>query len=399
MLEKYHSDISDFQPVFVNVVKKIINLLVQVYLEDAERQVIDGTAKDEKIYQDIIDETNLNLKMKLTSRYAKLLKTVLLRPVWRKGALDLDLLTPDILDVEWDETPEQLSKIMITLYPANGKYKEIEYSLWTPETYQRLDYKGNIIETEQNPYGVLPFVPVWDSYPGTGSFWLPGGDDIILAQEAINKRLVDLMLVLEMQGFGIPVGKLLTDSGKLEIGPRSVVEINNPDGEFSFQKSNAPIQQIINAIQFLISQLAITNGLSAEVLSVKPTQQSGIARLASNVELQTLQKEQRSLFARYEKQLFNMMKIVWNTHNATNKISEKARLKLDLYDSRPVMAPDKQAELWKAELDMGITSRTDLLIYKNPDLSRKDAKRKLKEIDEENKQFNLSPNQGVKPEE
>ena len=63
------------------------------------------------------------------------------------------------------------------------------------------------------------------------------------------------------------------------------------------------------------------------------------------------------------------------------------------------MSPDKQAELWQAELEMGTLSRTDILMLKNPDLSKEDAIKKLAEIQAENKTFNTSPDQGAKPEE
>jgi hypothetical protein len=93
-----------------------------------------------------------------------------------------------------------------------------------------------------------------------------------------------------------------------------------------------------------------------------------------------------------------MFRIVWNTHN-TKKISDKARLKIDFFDPRPVMSPDKMTELWAQELEMGTISRTDILMLKNQDLSREDAIQKLAEIQEENEKFKLSPDQGAKPEE
>lgn len=397
-LEKHHADPDAFTPVFFNVVKKIINQLAMVYMADAQREV-DGTDQDQEIFTEITESANLNLKMKTASRYCQLTKTIMLRPVWRQGKMDIDILSGDILDIEIGDTVEQLKTVMVTHYPQSGESKDIEYSLWTDETYKRLDYNGNVLQAEPNPYGTIPMVPIWDSYPATGGFWLPGGEDLVSVQSTINQKLTDLMLVIEFQGFGVPVAKGLPVGGKLQIGPNTAIEIENPEGSFTFEKTNSPIKQILESIDFLSKNLAITNGLSAASMSVKPTQESGLSRISGSAELQELRKDQISLFGRYERQLFNMFRVVWNVHNASRKISDKARLKIDFFDPRPVMSPDKQAELWQAELEMGTLSRTDILMLKNPDLSKEDAIKRLAEIQAENRTFNTSPNQGAKPEE
>ena len=398
-LEKHHADPDAFTPVFFNVVKKIINQLSMVYMADATREIV-GSAQDQAIFAEIVESANLNLKMKTASRFTQLLKTIMLRPVWRQGKMDLDILTGDILDVEIGDTVEQLKTVMVSLYPQSGESKDIEYSLWTDETYTRLDYNGNILQTEPNPYLAIPMVPVWNSYPATGGFWLPGGEDLVSCQSTINERLVNLMLVLEYQGMGIPIARGLPPGGNLKIGPNIAVEIENPEGSLTFEKTNAPIQAILNSIQFLITQLALTNGLSAASMSVKPTQESGLSRISGSAELTELRKDQISLFGRYERQLFNMFRTVWNVHNPTKKISDTARLKIDFFDPRPVMSPDKQAELWAAELEMGTISRTNILMLKNPDLSKEDANKKLAEIQAENQTFNLSsPGTLSQPEE
>ena len=397
-LEKHHADPDAFTPVFFNVCKKIINQLSMVYMADATREV-DGTDQDKAIFNKIVDSSNLNLKMKTASRYTQLLKTICLRPIWRQGKMDLDIITGDILDVETGDSPEHLERVMVTHYPQSGESKDIEYSLWDAETYRRMDYNGNTLESAQNPYQIIPFVPIWASYPATGSFWAAGGNDLISVQSTINQKLTDLMLVLEYQGFGVPVAKGLPTGGRLQIGPNTAVEIENPEGSFEFQKTNAPIQQILNSIEFLAKNLAISNGLSAASMSVKPTQESGLSRISGSAELTELRKDQISLFGRYERQLFNMFRTVWNAHNPTKKISENARLKIDFFDPRPVMSPDKQAELWAAELAMGTISRTDILMLKNPDLSKEDAINKLAEIQAENKTYNTSPTEAQNQEE
>jgi hypothetical protein len=392
-LTLHYADPDAFSPAFFNVVKKIVNQLAMIYLADAEREV-DGTERDKAIFKEIVESTSLNPKMKTCSRYTQLLKTTMLRPVWRKGKMDLDVLTGDILDVIISDTPEQLEQVLITHYPQSGETKDITYSLWSDETFRKLDYNGNTLETMPNPYKVIPMVPVWDSYPVGTSFWLAGGDDLINIQSAVNEKLTDLLLVIRQQGFGQAVIKGVPEQGSnMQVGPGTTIEIPDPAGDFFYAKTNAPIQSILNAIDFMVKQLAVSNGLPASSLSVKPTQESGLARISGNRELEELRRDQISLFNSYEKRLFNMFRIVWNVHNPGRKITETARLKVDFYDPKPTLSPDKEVEKWEKELEMGTISRVDILMIKNPDLSREDAQQKLEEIRLENETFKPSPPQ------
>jgi len=383
MLIKHHTEPDLFEPCFFNIIKKIINQLAQVYLQDAKRSLADATEQDKVAYLAMVQSSNLNVKMKLADRYTKLLKTILLRPIWRNDrGMDLDILTGDVLDVMVGDVPDELQQVMVTHYPENGKINDVTYSLWSAESFTRLDHNKNVLSKEPNIYGVVPFIPVWDSYPATGSFWLPGGNDLVSVQEAIALKLTDLMLVIEYQGFGTPVMKGMPAGGKMAMGPHNAIECG-VDGDFTYAKSNAPIKAILESIQFLAQQAALTNGLSAASMSTKPTQESGLSRISGSAELMELRKDSISLFGRYERQLFDMQKLIWNTHN-DKKISDNARLRIDFHDPVPVLSPDKQAELWKAELDMGTLSRLDIIMQKNSDLSREDAQIKLKEIQDEN---------------
>ena len=183
-------------------------------------------------------------KLKLASRYTKLLKTTMLRPVWRNGKLDLDILTPDILDVEYGDTPEDLQAVIITHYPDSGKPEDMTFTRWTREVVETLNYHKQVTASEHNPYNILPFVPVWDRTP-TGNFWLEGGDDLITCQDAINERITDLTYICRMQGFGQPwISGFETKSG----GPRTTevylgpgrVQVLPKDGAMGFASTNAP---------------------------------------------------------------------------------------------------------------------------------------------------------------
>ena len=397
-LAKHHNDPDVLTPTYFNLVKKLCNNLAMAYLSNPTREVV-GTKRDQQIYQHIIESSKLDVKMKVVSRYAKLLKTLLIRPIWRDGKIELDVLTGDILDILTANTVEKLERVMITNYPQSGKQNDINYSVWDKDIFRRLDHNGNEIEVEENPYKLLPFIPIWDSWPCAGTFWMPGGDDLINCQEAVNARLTELQLTLRYQAFGVAVSKGMSDGTVREVGPNSVIEIQDPEGSFEYKKTHSPIAAMLEAIEFLSKNLAITNGLPAQSMSIKATQESGLAKISGNRELEESRRDQLSLFSTFEKELFTMNKIIWNYHNPNRKLSEESRLKIDFADPKPVLDPLKQVESFEKELNMGTKSRTDILMIQNPDLSKEDAQVKLQEIIDENKQFNNSPDEALNTEE
>lgn len=373
-------------PVSVNVVKKIVRALAMVYLQDATR-IVNGTEQDAEIYSAIEDSAALPVKLKQANRYQKLLGTLLLRPVWRDGTMDLDVLTPDILDVQTGNSPEDLQAVIVTLYDDSGDSGQVQYSMWTAEEYRLIDHRGNVITSEPNPYGVLPFIPIWNS-PATESFWLEGASDLMMIQDAINQRLSDLFYTLQFQGFGVGYvrGANIDGSEVLTVGPGSMMTLPE-NGELGFATPNAPIDASLAAIEFLVKYAAITNGLPAGTMSTDPTDESGIAKIVGNRELEELRRDDIAAFARVEEQLFQVFRVVWNVHNPGRQISDTATLTVDFYDPKPTTSALDQLREWEGLLDMGLISPVDIMIERNPDLSRDDAKARLLEIREELEEF------------
>ena len=390
--ERYH-------PVFFNVVGKIVRGLSQVYLADATRDILNGTDQDKAIYAAIETTAQLPAKMKQTNRFTTLCGNVLLRPVWRNGKMDLDVLTGDVLDVFYGDSPETLDAVMIT-HDETGRADEVEYDLWTPETYSRLDSQGNTLKTEPNLYGVLPFVPVFSS-PPTNEFWLQGAADLMAVQDEVNRRLTNLSFTADLQGFGVAVAKGITPGrdGKppdLTFGPGNFLGL--PEGaDFNFAAPNAPIQDILAMIDFLLKQAAITRGLTAASMATNTSQESGVARLAGNVELEEARRDQIANFAGVEAKLFELFRIIWNVHNPHRQMSEAATLRVEFYDPKPVISPLEQVQTWEKQLELGLTTREDILIELNPDLTRKEAEQRLEEIHAKNQKYGGNDHFGYTP--
>lgn len=386
-LNKLFSDSSAMVKVCLNVVKKVINNLAQVYRESPFR-TIEGSDSDKELYNGIIESMALDVKLKQASRYVKLLKTILLRPVWRNERLDLDILTGNILDVETGETPEILTKVLVTDYGVNDRIEEVEYSFWTPEIWQRLDYRGQVIEEAANPYGVLPFLSVFDYPPPSSLFWLPGGDDLISLQEAINLKLTDLLYLLSTQSFGVGYIKGGQGGGSLKVDPGALVELQE-NGEVGFANQQARIEEVVGAIDKIIKWACVSHGLSAGSMSTDPQEASGLSKLVDTRELSEMRSEDVGLWNLYEKRLFQLIRLVWNAHNPTKQLSESATLKVDFCDPKPETDPLSQASAWEKLLGMGVISQVDIALERNPDLqTREEALAYLIQVQEESRELN-----------
>lgn len=373
------------RPVFVNIVKKIVNRLAQVYQQEPKR-TIEGTDQDQAVFKEMARMCSLDMKLKTASRYVKLTKTVILRPVWRNGRMDLDILTPDILDVKTGQSPEELLSVMVTNYGPAERLENITYSVWTAEEWARLDYRGYELESGGNPYGLLPFVPVWDHMP-TVDFWIDGGDDIISLQEAVNERLVDLLHVIRFQAFGVGYIKGRGGESLDSVDPGSLVELPE-NGELGYAATQAQLEETVLAIDKIVKWAAISNGLPASSLSTDPTEESGVSKMVSNMELLEMRRDDVAMFRGYEHRLFDVMRAVWNAHNPTRRISEKARLQIDFYDPSPQVSPKDQAETHDRLLEMGVISQVDVVMERNPDITtREDAMVFLLKLQDEKKRL------------
>jgi len=367
-LQQDFANPSKLQPCFINIVKKIVNQTATVYVEEATRTV-EGSEQDKTLFAEIAEQCQLDNTLKTASKLTKLLKTTLLRVVWRNNRLDLDLLPPHLLDVWVGDSPRDLEAVLVEHPPQDGRVENTTYSRWTPNEWQRLDYRGRVLESGPNPYKVLPFIPLWDGLPGS-DFWLAGGDDLIALQEAVNGKLTDLLHILRFQGFGVGWIKGGEGGGTIQADPGSFVELPE-NGELGFAAPDAPIADVLKSIDQLIKWAAVSNGLPASSLSTEPTDESGISKIVSNSELSEMRRDDIALFRQYEKQLFNLIRIVWNTHNS-KKLSDAATITTDFADPKPDTSDTDKANAWKSLMELGVIGPVDIVMERNPDITTRE---------------------------
>ena len=91
---------------FSNITKEIIDQVSMVYKSHPNRVLLlngePAPEAQEKIYSEMLRQTNIDALMKVVNRFTNLLNTVGVQVVWRDNQLQLDVITPDTFDVIQD---------------------------------------------------------------------------------------------------------------------------------------------------------------------------------------------------------------------------------------------------------------------------------------------------------
>jgi len=214
--------------------------------------------------------------------------------------------------------------------------------------------------------------------------------------------LVDLLHLLYFQSFGVGYIKGNEETGApLSVGPGSLVELP-AHGEIGYTSQKAEISAVVRSIDQLIKWSAMAQGLSASSVSTDPSEASGISKIWDSVELAEMRVEDKLLWSGYEKEIFELIKIVNNTHS-NDKLSESCQLKVNFADpARPTTSPLDEAQAYQTYFGMGVMSPVDIIMQKDKDLrSREEALQRLRQIRSETEELSpikeLAP-QGVKME-
>lgn len=359
----------------INVVKKIVNKRANLYRVAPRRTF---TGMDQKQGEALYRAANADVVLKQALRYTKLLKSGALHVGWRDDHPTLSVVTPNILDVGYDD-PEHPERVIVT--HRGGRPELDTYGDWTATTYTRRDYRGHPIRIEGNPgnvnpYGRLPFVPLFDRHPDD-EFFLPGGDDLIEGQEAINVALSNLWRAVELQAHGQAWATGISAGEALTVGPDRAITLPQ-GGQFGFATPNAPIEEILQALEWVMRQLAATNDVSADVFDLDRKSESGAAKHLEQVDLKEARLDDVDLWRGCEARLWDVLKTVANTHRP-GTVPADAQMRVDFAEMTENLSESERLLNARAKVELGVWSAVDVLRAENPDgyPTREDAEREL----------------------
>ncbi len=360
---------SDFRLFFINLVRKVIDKKSMVF-KVAPVRAFEGWDDDEgrALYEAMAADTVL----KKANRLTKLLKTSMIQVAWDATAdsPSLSVLPPSIIDVVCDDNPAVPTRAIVT--HAAARAQDVTYSDWVPTTYRKVDAVGRPLPIpgnrgNVNPYGVLPFVPLFDREPD-GDFFLAGGDDLIEAQRAVNVALANLWRAIEWQTHGQAYATGYSPDGeRIDFGPHSMITFPDPATKFGFAVPEGNLEPVLQSIEFLVKQTAVANDLAANVFEIDPKAESAAAKNAENRDLLEARQDDVDLWRRYEMRLFEVVKRVTNTHRP-GSIPEAAALSVDFGEIGESLSEKDKLENYQRRIDLGLWSPVDALMSDNPDL-------------------------------
>ena len=106
-------------------------------------------------------------------------------------------------------------------------------------------------------------------------------------------------------------------------------------GKFGFAKPEMPIEDVLKTVEFLLKEVAVANDLPPSTFSVEPQPESGRAKLIESSALIEAREDDVGLWRAYERQLFDLLKTIINTHEP-GTVPEAATIAVDFGEILPV---------------------------------------------------------------
>lgn len=354
-----------FRVFSVNMVRAICDKRASTYRQPPRRTF---TGLDQAAGDALYRAMNADAVLKKASRYLEVSKTVMLQVGWNDDTEQptLSVLTPNVLDV-LGSNPERPERVIVTY--SGDRPEDTAYADWTATSFKRLNHRGAPKPIEgnpgsANPYGVLPFVSWHDRLPDD-EFFIPGGDDLYAAQDALNVGLANLWRAVEHQAHGQAWASGISANEVLQFGPDRAVALPQ-GGQFGFAAPNAPITSILSALEFVLRETAATHGVGSDLFDLSKVAESGSAKHAGRLDLKEVRQDQVAQARAMESRLFSTLKAVVNTHRP-GTIPDDATIGCDFAEQHDQLSEAELLENARSKVDLGAWSPVDVLIAINPD--------------------------------
>jgi hypothetical protein len=365
LIARRFSKPEQFRIFSVNLVRAIVDKRASTYRLPPHRTF---TGVDQATGDALYKAMNADAVLKKASRYLEVSKTVALQVGWNEaaGTPTLSVLTPNVLDVVYSN-PEHPERVIVT-YPGE-RAEDTTFADWTSNGFRVLNHRGASKPVpgnpdNTNPYGVLPFVPWFDRLPDD-SFWLPGGDDLYAAQDAVNFALASLWRAVELHSHGQAWASGVSANEVLQFGPDRAIALPQ-GGQFGFAAPNAPIASILSAIEFVLREMAATYGVGADLFDLSKVAESGSAKHAGRLDLKEVRQDQIAQARTMEARLFEVVKTVVNTHRH-GSIPEGATVGVDFAEQSDQLSEAEALTNAQTKTELGVWSPVDVLMATNPD--------------------------------
>lgn len=359
---KFSAKLRDAIPIAnINITKRVIDRISLIYMVEPQREY----SKPE--VTDFFSEKNH--KMQRLERYTNLLDAVLVKPTWRDGQIEYDI----IHDFEPHFGDDPMKPIAYT-YPLTMKSEVMDttpelFKYWDAETTFTFDANQRILEDPNNPdhinfYGMLPFVECWrEGKPEYAYFDTDPANDLIETNYLINVAETNKMANVHYQSFGyLWVNGSQIDKDDLLVGQDQIMYLGM-DGTLQCTSPPNSIPALSDAIKDSYKMLTQNYGLPTS-FAEGTAAESGVAIRLRSQELNDNRKSDISRWSDIEHKIFDVERQIL----AVEEMTDAGELEnIDYNESTEILNPQEQIERWNWELEKGIKDLADIVMERDPD--------------------------------
>ncbi len=345
----------------VNITRRIIDRISLVYMKPPKREY-----SNENIPMVFHEK---DFKLQRAERMCNLLEHILIKPTWRNGQIDYDI----IMDFEAQFGEDPLRPISIT-YPLAMKASVLDdtpelTAYWDAENTFIFDGNGRIVDDPDNPehinpYGVLPFVECFkNGRPEYSYLDTRPANDLIATNLEVNVSETNANANTMFQSFGyMYVNGSQVEKDTLEVG-QDKVSFLGIDGTMNIVSPPNTVDALASSIEHSYKLLAQNYHLNISFVEGTAAQ-SGVAIKLRNQELTDSRISDVLRWKGIESNLFELESIILAVEANTNA---GELLKVDYEESQEVLSDEEKRAKWDWELSKGIIDVADILMQKDPD--------------------------------
>ena len=345
----------------VNITKRIIDRISLVYMKPPKREYSDEGVLDFFHEKD--------LKLQRAERMTNLLEHILIKPTWRNGKIDYDL----IMDFEAQFGDDPLRPMSIT-YPLAMRASVLDDTpelsvYWDAENTFIFDNNGKIQSDPNNPdhinpYGVLPFIECFkEGRPEYSYLDTSPANDLIATNLEVNVSETNANANTMFQSFGyMYVNGSQVEKDTLEVG-QDKISFLGIDGTMNIVSPPNTVEALSSSIEHSYKLLAQNYHLNISFVEGTAAQ-SGVAIKLRNQELTDARISDVLRWKDIEYKLYDLETIILNVE-ANRSTGEL--IKVDYQENMEILSDKEQREKWDWELANGLIDTADIMMQIDPD--------------------------------
>ena len=348
-----------------NFTRRFVNKMSRIYTVGANRNV------SEQYSQLTIKK---NARMKHIERMTRLIGTVATQVIYKEvnGMAYFDYRPVYYFDVHLDDayTPNAIMYPLL-MHPEDAMNTDkLEYAYWDESVHIHYDESGNVLDSYEHGYGVLPFL-FTHREEQIDEFFVDGANDIVDCNEQVNIAMTEMQLGLRFQMFGQPFMTGVDSDKRIErAGSDQIIDL--PEGAtFDIVSPAGNLESVIENIKFQVDLVAQNNHLYVQFAQDGGETPSGIALKIKDLERFEDYQDDIDLWRLYEHELYYVEREI----AAYNNINLPEKMRLDFNEPEYPKTVQDQILLDEHRLRHHMLDEVDLLIEYNKDLSRAEAEK------------------------